>query len=277
MKVNLNLNRIWMRLLLAVLLVTQLYPLLWLLLYSLKTNEEILTGGLLVFPETLQWANYHDAIVSGGYFRYLGNSILVTGVTLAATLLLGSMLAYAIARFAWKWGNAVLLLFIIGMMIPLQSTLLPLVVIFKKIHILDTYASLMIPYIAFSLPLAVFILNSFFKSIPTELEESASIDGASVNRTFARIILPLAVPPLTTVTILTFIPTWNEYIMAATFINTDSLKTLPFGVYSFVGKYATNFGAIGAYLVMASLPVILIYFFLSEKIAKGMVAGAVKG
>lgn len=272
-----NATRTLMWLLLAVLLVTQLYPLLWLLLYSLKSNTEILNGGILVLPKTFHWNNYREAMVSGGYFRYLGNSVLVTGVTLVATLLLGSMLAYAIARFAWKWANAVLLLFIVGMMIPLQSTLLPLVVVFKKVHLLDSYGSLMLPYIAFALPMAVFILTTFFKSIPPEMEESASIDGASVNRTFLGIILPLAVPPLTTVTILTFIPTWNEYIMAATFISTDSLKTLPFGVYSFVGKYTTNFGAIGAYLVLASLPVILIYFFLSEKIAKGMVAGAVKG
>lgn len=277
MKVKSKVNRTLMWLLLSALLVTQLYPLLWLLLYSLKSNQEILNAGLFVLPNSPQWSNYHDAVVSGGYLRYLGNSIGVTAVTLAATLLLGSMIAYGIARFAWKWGNAVLLLFIIGMMIPLQSTLLPLVVIFKKLHMLDTYGSLIIPYIAFSLPLAVFILTSFFKTIPSEMEESASIDGASVHRTFASIMMPLAIPPLTTVTILTFIPTWNEYIMAATFISTDRLKTLPFGVFSFVGKYTTNFGAIGAYLVLAALPVILIYFLLSEKITKGMVAGAVKG
>ncbi|MBB3072043.1 raffinose/stachyose/melibiose transport system permease protein [Paenibacillus baekrokdamisoli] len=272
-----NIKRKLMWLLLSVLLVTQLYPLLWLLLYSLKTNEEILTGGILRLPKVFQWSNYHDAIFSGNYLQYLTNSIFITGVTLVCTLALGSMASYAIARFDWKWGNAMLLLFIIGMMIPLQSTLLPLVVVFKKLHILDSYISLLLPYIAFALPIAVFILATFFKSIPREMEESASIDGASVNRTFFSIILPLTVPPLTTVTILTFIPTWNEYIMAATFISTDSLKTLPFGVYSFVGKYTTNFGAIGAYLVLASLPVILVYFLLSEKIAKGMVAGAVKG
>ncbi|MFC5407468.1 carbohydrate ABC transporter permease [Cohnella soli] len=272
-----KIGRKFMWLVLSALLVTQVYPLVWLLLYSLKSNEEILSGGILKFPKALKWSNYHDAIYTGNYGQYFTNSVFVTAVTVLFTLLLASMVAYAIARFDWKWGNPVLLIFIIGMMIPLQSTLLPLVVVFKKIRILDSYISLLLPYVAFALPIAVFVLATFFKSIPREMEESASIDGASVNRTFLSIIVPLAVPPLMTVTILTFIPTWNEYIMAATFISTDSLKTLPFGVYSFVGKFTTNFGAIGAYLVLASLPVILVYFLLSEKIAKGMVAGAVKG
>jgi len=262
---------------LSVLLVTQLYPLLWLLTYSLKTNEEILSGSFFALPAVPQWSNYQAAYEAGNYLRYLFNSFFVTSVTMIAVIILSSMAAYAIARFRWRYGQAVMLVFLIGMMIPLQSTLLPLMIIFKHIGILNTHGALILPYIAFSTPIAVFILSGFLKTIPHEIEESALMDGASVYRTFGSIILPISVPPIMTVCILTFISIWNEYILAATFISSEKLKTLPFGVYSFVSQYSVNYGAIGAFLVMGALPVIMIYFVLSEKITKGMVAGAVKG
>ncbi|MFN0224261.1 carbohydrate ABC transporter permease [Paenibacillus sp. KR2-11] len=264
-------------LLLSVLFVTQLYPLLWLLTYSLKTNEEILSGSFFALPKVMQWSNYTSALEAGNYFKYLWNSFFVTSITMACVIVLAAMAAYAITRFQWKYGQVIMLIFLLGMMIPLQSTLLPLMIIFKNLGILNTHAALILPYVAFSTPLAVFILSGFLKTIPHELEESAVMDGASVYRTFWSIILPVSVPPIMTVCILTFINIWNEYILASTFISAERLKTLPFGVNSFVSQYSVNYGAIGAFLVLGALPVIVIYFLLSEKITKGMVAGAVKG
>ncbi|MFF2092379.1 carbohydrate ABC transporter permease [Paenibacillus sp. NPDC058174] len=261
----------------GVLLVTQLYPLLWLLIYSTKTNEEILSGSFFSLPKSPQWVNFQTAVESGNYFKYLGNSVFVTLVTMVCVLLLASLVSFAISRFRWKYGQAVLLLFLIGMMIPMQATLLPLMLIFKNMHILNTHASIILPYIAFQTPVAVFILSSFMKSIPNEIEESAIVDGAGVFRIFWNIILPVSVPPMMTVMILTFINIWNEYILAATFISSEKLKTLPFGVNSFVSQYSVNYGAIGAFLVLGALPVVIIYFLLADKITKGMVAGAVKG
>ncbi|KKO53063.1 sugar ABC transporter permease [Paenibacillus sp. DMB20] len=262
---------------LSVLLVTQLYPLLWLLIYSLKTNEEILSGSFFSLPAVPQWNNFTDAVNSGNYFRYLWNSFFVTSITMAGVLLLSSLASFAISRFRWKYGQMVLLVFLIGMMIPLQATLLPLMIIFKNLGILNTHLSIILPYIAFQTPIAVFILSGFMKSIPHEIEESAVIDGAGIFRIFRSIILPISVPPMMTVSILTFINIWNEYILAATFISAEKLKTLPFGVNSFVSQYSVNYGAIGAFLVLGAVPVILIYFLLADKITKGMVAGAVKG
>lgn len=262
---------------LSVLLVTQLYPLLWLLIYSLKTNEEILSGSFFSLPAVPQWNNFTDAVNSGNYFRYLWNSFFVTSITMAGVLLLSSLASFAISRFRWKYGQMVLLVFLIGMMIPLQATLLPLMIIFKNLGILNTHLSIILPYIAFQTPIAVFILSGFMKSIPHEIEESAVIDGAGIFRIFRSIILPISVPPMMTVSILTFINIWNEYILAATFISSEKLKTLPFGVNSFVSQYSVNYGAIGAFLVLGAVPVILIYFLLADKITKGMVAGAVKG
>ncbi|GIP25881.1 ABC transporter permease [Paenibacillus sp. J23TS9] len=261
---------------LSLLVVTQVYPLLWLVLYSLKTNEEILSGSFFALPHSFQWSNY-SAALEGNYVRYLLNSLFVTSVTMATVILLSSLCAFAISRFRWKYGQVVMLLFLVGMMIPMQATLLPLMIIFKNIHVLNTHLSLILPYVAFAMPIAVFILSGFMKSIPHEIEESAVIDGANVGRIFWSIILPVSVPPVMTVCILTFINIWNEYILAATFISSEKLKTLPFGVNSFVSQYSVNYGAIGAYLVLGALPVIIIYFLLADKITQGMVAGAVKG
>ncbi|TVX96889.1 carbohydrate ABC transporter permease [Cohnella terricola] len=261
----------------GILLVTQLYPLVWLLIYSLKTNEEILSGSFFSLPEVLQWSNYTAALGGGSYWKYLYNSAFVTIVTMISIILLAALTAFAITRFRWKYGQFVMLLFLLGMMIPLQATLLPLMLIFKNMNILNTHLSLILPYIAFQTPIAVFILSGFMRTIPTEIEESAIVDGAGVLRIFSSIVLPVSVPPIMTVCILAFINIWNEYILAATFISSEKLKTLPFGVYSFVSQYSVNYGAIGAFLVLGALPVVIIYFLLAEKITKGMVAGAVKG
>jgi raffinose/stachyose/melibiose transport system permease protein len=262
---------------LSILAITQLYPLLWLLLYSFKTNSEIMSDHFFALPKEWQWSNYVDAFTTGSYMRYIKNSILVTGITLVLTIFFSAMVSYAITRFKWRYGNVVLLIFMIGIMIPIQSTLLPLMIIFKNLSMLNTHQSIIIPYVAFSIPIAVFILAGFLRTIPHEIEESAMIDGASIYRTFIGIILPITVPPIMTVTILTFISIWNEYIIAATFLSSEGLKTLPFGLNSFIGRYTANYGSIGAFLVLGALPVIIIYFILSEKITKGMVAGAVKG
>ncbi|WP_256760534.1 carbohydrate ABC transporter permease [Cohnella sp. WQ 127256] len=262
---------------LGILIITQLYPLIWLLIYSLKTNEEILSGSFFSLPSVWQWSNYSSAIEGGNYWKYLSNSLLVTVVTLTCVILLASLTAFAITRFRWKYGQLVLLVFLLGMMIPIQATLLPLMKIFKGMDILNTHLSLILPYIAFQTPIAVFIMSGFMKTFPQEIEESAVMDGAGVFRIFGNIMLPVSIPPIMTVCILAFISVWNEYILAATFISSEKLKTLPFGVYSFVSQYSVNYGAIGAFLVLGALPVILIYFLLSEKITKGMVAGAVKG
>jgi len=261
----------------GILIITQLYPLVWLLIYSFKTNEEILSGSFFSFPSVWQWSNYSAAVKGGNYWRYLSNSVFVTGITMIGVILLASLTAFAISRFRWKYGQLILLIFLLGMMIPMQATLLPLMIMFKNINILNTHMSLIFPYIAFQTPIAVFIMSSFMKTIPQEIEESAIMDGAGVFRIFTNIAIPVSVPPIMTVCILAFINIWNEYILAATFISSARLKTLPFGVYSFVSQYSVNYGAIGAFLVLGALPVILIYFLLAEKITKGMVAGAVKG
>jgi raffinose/stachyose/melibiose transport system permease protein len=272
-----SVKKAFVLLLLSILFITQIYPLFWMLTYSLKTNEEILSGNFFALPQHMQWQNYKDAYGDGRYLKFLWNSVFVTGVTMIAVIILSSMVAYAITRFRMKYSELLLLVFLVGIMIPVQATLLPLMVMFKHMHILNTHWSLILPYIAFSMPIAVFILCGFLKSVPHELEESALMDGANVYRTFISVIIPISMPPIMTISILTFISIWNEYILAATFISSQGLKTLPFGIYTFVSQYSANYGDIGAFLVLGALPVLIIYFFLAEKISKEMVAGAIKG
>ncbi|MBE3596717.1 MAG: carbohydrate ABC transporter permease [Hydrogenibacillus sp.] len=259
------------------LLVTQLYPLIWLLLYSLKSNEEIFSGKILALPKEFRFENYVLAVSSGHYIQYLINSIIVTGITLLLLIFLSTSAAYVISRFRFKYSKILLLIFLMGMMLPMQSALLPLMILLKNLGLLNTYLALILPYTAFSMPISIFILSNFMRSIPRELEESAIIDGAGPIRIFWSLILPISRPAITTISILAFISAWNEYIVAATFISSEKLKTLPFGAYSFVSQYAVNYGAIGAYLILAALPMVIIYSILSERITKGMVEGAVKG
>ncbi|WP_248930767.1 carbohydrate ABC transporter permease [Paenibacillus hamazuiensis] len=261
----------------SVLFVTQVYPLVWLLLYSFKSDEEILDGSFFSLPNKMLWSNYSNAFVSGNYLMSLFNSILVTGATLIVVVALGSMASYAMTRFKWRYGGLFMAAFMIGIMIPHQSVLLPLLILFKNMGILNTYLALILPYIAFAIPMAVFILSGFLRSIPYEMEESAFMDGASVYRLFFSIILPIMKPPIMTVVILTFISVWNEYIKASILVSSSELKTLPFGVYSFISQFSTNYGSMGAFLVMSAAPVVIFYFFMAQRITRGMVAGAVKG
>ncbi|WP_040951585.1 carbohydrate ABC transporter permease, partial [Gorillibacterium massiliense] len=183
----------------AVLFLTQIYPLFWLLTYSLKNNDEILSGKFFAMPKHWLWENYKAAIDGGHYVQYLLNSLKVTSITMISVILLAGMVSFAITRFRFKYGNLIMLVFLMGMMIPLQSTLLPLMIIFKNAHILNTHLSLIFPYIAFQLPIAVFILSGFMRSIPHEIEESAVMDGANVFRIFISIIIPVSIPPIMTV------------------------------------------------------------------------------
>ncbi|WP_237268774.1 carbohydrate ABC transporter permease [Thermoanaerobacterium thermosaccharolyticum] len=257
--------------------IIQLYPLFWLFLFSVKNNTEIFGGNILGFPRIWQWSNYSEALSSGNVGRYFINSSIVTILTIVISSILVSTSAYAIVRMKWKYSKLVLTIFLMGMMVPIHATLLPLFIILKDLNLLNTYASLVIPYVAFAIPMGIFILTGFLYTIPKELEESAFLDGCSIYKSFYYIILPLIRPALATIAIFTYLSTWNELMFANTFINSDAIKTLTVGIMSLSGQYQTEWGPIGAGLVIATIPTILIYVLLSEQVQKSLVVGAVKG
>lgn len=255
----------------------QLYPLVWLVFFSFKDNIEIYSGNIMGWPTIWRVDNYSKAFVDADVGVYLFNSVLVTAVTIVVALLLSAMAAYAIARMRWKLSGATFNLFLTGMMIPLHAALLPVFLVLKSMRLLNTQLALIIPYVGFAIPLAILIFSNYMRTLPLEMEESAFIDGAGVLRTFVSIIVPLAKPVLATVAIFTYLNTWNELMFAVTFVNKQKLKTLTVGLMSMVGAHSTEWGPIGAGLVIATLPTIIIYIFLSGQVQKSMIAGALKG
>jgi raffinose/stachyose/melibiose transport system permease protein len=263
--------------LLSLFALVQLFPLYWLITYSLKSNIEIFGDNVIGLPQTWRWVNYKTALSDGGILGYFLNSVFYSLVTVVVTGLVSAMAAYAIARMKWKFREVVFILFTLGIMIPTQAALLPLFQVLDKMGLKGGYLGLLIPYISFGIPMSVMILTGFYKGIPKEIEEAAYIDGSSVIRCFVSIILPIIKPALATATIFTFLGTWNELMFANTLVDSEKYRTLPVGIMSFSGQYATDWGLIGAGLVIATLPTILIYFLLSNQVQESLVMGAVKG
>ena len=276
-KKPISIKNILLQAFLIVVAVVQFYPLIWLAFFSLKDNGEIFSGDVLGLPEKFLWSNYTKALSDGHVLTYFFNSVLVTAVSILLVLILSSMTGYAITRMNWKLSSVTMTIILLGMMVPIHATLLPLFMVLKNLHLLNTYWSLIIPYVAFGLPMAVFILSGFYKGIPREMEESAVIDGCGIYRTFFLIILPLVRPAIATVTIFTFLSCWNELMFAVTFINEESYQTLTVGMMSMVGTYITQWGIIGAGLMITTLPTVIIYLLLNRQVQQSMIAGAVKG
>ncbi len=257
--------------------IIQVYPLIWLFLFSFKNNNEIYSGNAMGIPQVWRISNYLTVLTSGNVAVYLMNSVIVTAVTIAVSTILITTSAYSIVRLRWKMSKVFLTYILLGLMVPIHATLLPLFIILRNLNLLNTYLSLILPYVVFALPMGVFIMVGFLKSIPKELEESACLDGCGIYKTFYYIVLPLLRPAIATVAIFTFLSSWNELMFANTFINSEHLKTLTVGIMSLSGQQGTQWGSIGAGLVIATVPTLLIYFLLSDQLQKSMIAGALKG
>jgi len=255
--------------------VVQLFPLYWMFTFSLKSNREIFGGNIVGLPENWEWANYAKVFEKAHLGRYLFNSTVVTGLTIAFTLILSAMATYAIVRLKWKLSKFVYFIFLTGMMLSIHAVLLPLFVNMKPV--LDTYWALIIPYVAFAMPTAILLMVGTLEALPKELEEAAFIDGANIYRVFWQIIMPLLKPILSTVAILTFLSAWNEMMLAIAFVSGEKYKTITVGVNDMVGKYSTKWGLIGAGLTIATIPTLFLYVFLSKNIQMSLAMGAVKG
>lgn len=255
--------------------VVQLFPLYWMFTFSLKSNREIFGGNIVGLPENWEWANYAKVFEKAHLGRYLFNSTVVTGLTIAFTLILSAMATYAIVRLKWKLSKFVYFIFLTGMMLSIHVVLLPLFVNMKPV--LDTYWALIIPYVAFAMPTAILLMVGTLEALPKELEEAAFIDGANIYRVFWQIIMPLLKPILSTVAILTFLSAWNEMMLAIAFVSGEKYKTITVGVNDMVGKYSTKWGLIGAGLTIATIPTLFLYVFLSKNIQMSLAMGAVKG
>ena len=252
----------------------------WVVLTSLKTNRELFSiKSIWGLPAVLQWENYVRAWTRSRMGNFLLNSVLVSTASVLLINLVGSMAAYILARFRFAGNRLLLGGFILGSAIPLQLVTVPLYLMFNDLNLLNSLIGLTVVYIAVSMPFTVFVLTGFFKSIPSELEEAAVLDGASDYGVFWRVMLPLATPGLVTVTIFNFLGVWNEYLLALMLVNQTAKMTIPLGLYNLqvVQEYAADFTGLFAGFVIMLLPTITAFVLLQERITRGMTVGALKG
>ncbi|WP_078553713.1 carbohydrate ABC transporter permease [Bacillus alkalicellulosilyticus] len=262
---------------LIVVAIVQILPLIWLLFFSLKNNQEVYNLAPLALPSDPRWENYVKVWTEGNISLYFFNSVWITAVSVILTVLLASFVTFAITRMKWKLSKPVLGLFMVGLMIPVHSTLIPLFSFFTTIKLMNHPLSIILTYTAFNLPITIMILLGFYYTIPREVEEAAIMDGCSVHRLFFKIILPITAPVIATTAIINMIYNWNEFVFVNTFISSDKYKTLTVGIQNFIGQYATDWGAIGATLMISIIPILLAFFILSNRIVEGITAGSVKG
>ena len=254
--------------------VIQIFPIYWLLTFSLKNNSEIFGGNALGLPKEWIWENYEKALVTGKVALYFLNSIIVTGSTIIITAFVSLMASYALTRMNFRLKKPMNAFYMLGLTVPIHSALLPVFIMLRSMKLVNSYIALILPYVAFAIPMAVMIFIGFISSIPKELEESACLDGCSIYGVFFRIIAPLMKPAVATVSIFTFLQAWNELMFAVVFISDTKYKTLTVGIQSLAGQYTIDWGAIGAGLVVATIPTLIVYIFMSQKVQDSLVVGA---
>ncbi|AGX06409.1 sugar ABC transporter permease [Bacillus sp. NRRL B-14911] len=252
------------------------YPIIWMAINSFKSEKEFATNQFGL-PSTFVFENYLSAWETANLGTLFTNSLFVTITATLLTVLIGAIASYFLSRFHFKLNKAAYVFFIFGMLIPIHATLVPMFILMRNLGLLNMPITLIFPYIAFHLPITIFILTSFMKAFPKDIEESAIMDGCGIFRIFWSIILPMSRPALATVVILNFIYNWNEFSFALVLINDPALQTLPLGLASFAGQFTTNYGAQMAGLTMSMIPILAFYLLLEKEIVNGMTAGAVKG
>lgn len=252
------------------------FPIIWMVYSSMKTQAEFNTN-LISLPSKINLSNYFEAFKVSNMGLYSINSFTNAVLSTLIVLILAFIIGYFLARFTFKGSKIIFMLFMFGMLIPIHALLVPIFIQFKSLGLFDKRFTLIIPYVAFGLPFAVFLCTTYIKNIPIELEEAAVIDRARFHRRLFLIIFPVCKPILVTIGILQFFSNWNEFPFALVLINSRKYKTIPIGLQNFSGQYGTNYPLLMAGLVLATLPLIIFYIFYNKKIIEGMTSGAVKG
>lgn len=256
-----------------------LYPILFTIFSSFKNNDEIFSSSAsaLKLPVALRLENYAEAFTKANMAKCLFNSILISVCSTLLVLILASMVSFVIARLNYKINHAILLYFTLGVMIPIHTTLVPLLKIVNSLHGQNNYVILILIYATFGLPLAILIVVGQMKGISRSLDESAIIDGCGPVRLYSGIIMPLAMPAVSTAGIITFLYVYNDLLFGVMFISNKGMYTITLGMLMFVGAKVTEYGPIFASIIISVIPMIIIYLMFQEKVENGLAAGAVKG
>lgn len=257
--------------------IVNLFPLYWMFTFSFKSNAEIFGQNVIGLPHEWLVSNYEKALSVGNIGRFFLNSFIVSGITIVLVVIISMMASFALTRMIFKGRKFLNNMFILGMTMPIHAAILPVYILLSRMHMLNSYQALIVPYTAFALSIAILIFTGFLQDIPKELDESAFIDGCGVWGIFSKIIFPMMRPAISTVGIFTFISTWNEMMFAVMFIDKPAFQTITVGIQQLSGSYTTNWGPIGAALSLSTFPMLFVYAFLSKKIHESFNAGAIKG
>ena len=264
-------------LVMALFTVLAIYPIFWIIVQSFKTTQEYLTTSKLSFPKEWYVDNYPYAWKMGNFSTLFANSVFYTVISVAAVVMLSLMTGFGFSKLKFKITPILHGLFIIGILLTIQSILVPLFLLANAAKLYNTRLGVLIPYIGLGLPMGVYLCTEFVKGIPDEVIESARIDGASYLFIFNRIIFPMCVPVAVTLAIICFTSTWNEFMLINILTSSDAIKSLPVGVARFAGARSTDYGRQFTGLVICLIPILVFYGFFRKQITKGVVAGAVKG
>ena len=270
-------RRGWMYGAMALVAAFALFPVYYVVVTSLKTRAEIYSRTPDLWPNHPNWHEYPSVLGEGHVGRALVNSLIVAGGMMVVCLLVGALAAYALARFRMPFTRVLLMAVLMTQMFPLVVLVIPLFVMMRKANLLGTYWSLIITYLAFTVPLAIWIMRGFILSIPEELEHAARIDGATRVGALVRVVLPLAAPGLATTAVLSFLEGWKEFLLALTFLNDESRKTVPLVLQSFVGRGDVDWAAVMATSVLYTLPVAIVFVLARKHLMTARTGGAVKG
>jgi raffinose/stachyose/melibiose transport system permease protein len=272
---NETLNKILLHVFLWLLVLVIVVPLLWLILNSLKTNNELFRDSLAL-PKKWQYMNYVNAWTKG-LSIYFVNSVVVTIVSVALTCIIAALAAYSIARFEFPFKNIIFFMILGGLMVSDYSILVPLYKLLTTMNLYNTRPGLILVYIAFRLPFATFLIYSYFLGLPKDIEESAFIDGCSPMRVFWQIVMPLSTPIITSAAIMCGIYIWNEFLFALVFLEDRALMTMPIGLQVFKGQLKIDYASSMSGIVICSIPMIIAFIIFQKQFVRGLTAGSVKG
>lgn len=251
-------------------------PLAILVTVTVKSPQDLLVT-TLALPKVFMWSNFSDAWKAANLGLAFGNSLLITGVSIAGVVFVSSLAAYPLSRVKSRLTNSFYMYFIAGIMIPFQLSMIPLYKLLKFLHLINTHQGVIMIFIAMTIPLSIFLYTGFLKGVPRELEDAALIDGCGPFGTFFKIIFPLMKPVTSSVIITNSLSIWNDFLVPLLFLQERTSRTIPMAIFTFTGQYNNNWNMIFAAILLGTLPLIITFLILQKHFIKGIVGGAVKG
>jgi raffinose/stachyose/melibiose transport system permease protein len=262
---------------LIILCVAVMSPVATAVLGSIRTNGEFLSAPFALPTQGIQWGNYTDILADAGFWNSMKNSIIITFSVTVLNVILSSLLAFVFSRVNFRGRGLLFNILSLGLLFPIVIAILPIFIQIRQLGLINTYAGIIFPLVAFGLPGSVVILRGFFVSVPNELEDASYIDGCTTFGFFRYILLPLARPALTAVAVLQVIAAWNEYFLPYLILNDQKLWPLPLGIQQFQGEHLTDWARIMAYVTLLIIPAIIFYMFAEKYIVTGLTGGELKG